>query len=724
MTTSNRYDASKAITAFFNESREMLDTMETCLLSLEKDKDDSECINALFRAVHSIKGSSGMFNFTQVENFTHKVENILDNVRKNVIGIEEELINVLLECRDYIIKILDLYEEDNSAVINAAFRAEGDSLLSKLTRYRGSSAPADVKQDDKKAVEQPLPPEANSSVSSKHWHVSLRYGKDVFRHGLDPQSFISYLGSIGNIIKIITIEDSIPSLNDIDPESCYLGFEIIVDGVTSKKEIEEVFEFVKDDCEIRILPPGSKIALYVKLISDLPETPMRIGEILVEIGCLTRRELDLALSLQEILRTDNVQPQIGDILVNEKMIHKPVLEAALEKQNIITKSEERKSKQLRIDSEKLDELINIVGELVITGANVRQITERYENSEIAQPVLTMSRLVENVRDRIMNIRMVKIGETFSRFERVVRDLSRESGKEVDLIVNGGETELDKSIIDKISDPIMHMIRNSLDHGIDKPDERVQKGKNRRGSLTLNAYHETGSIVIEVTDDGNGLNRDKIHKKALELGLIQKDQQIDDNELFLFIFNPGFSTAEKITNISGRGVGMDVVKKNIESLRGTVAIDSKEGTGVTTRIHLPLTLAIIDGFLVQVCGAYYVVPLNLVNEVFEVTRNELIQKEGANIINLRGEVLPFMRLRDFFEEPDEETVSENVVVVECARKKAGIVVDRLAGEFQTVIKPLGNLFSELQWVSGATILGSGEVAFILDVPRLIQGNVKM
>jgi two-component system, chemotaxis family, sensor kinase CheA len=403
------------------------------------------------------------------------------------------------------------------------------------------------------------------------------------------------------------------------------------------------------------------------------------------------------------------------------MIHKPVLDAALEKQKENTKAEERKSRSIRIDSEKLDELINIIGELVITGANVRQIAERIESEDIIQPVLTMSRLVEDVRDRIMNIRMVQIGETFKRFERVVHDMSRENGKEVDLIINGGDTELDKTIIEKINDPLMHLIRNSLDHGIGKPEERIKSGKSRRGSVSLNAYNETGNIVIEIKDDGNGLNREKIYKKAVESGLLQQNQHVDDLDLYQYIFQPGFSTAEKVTNISGRGVGMDVVKKNIESLRGTIVLESTEGVGMTTRIHLPLTLAIIDGFLVQVSDSYYVIPLDLVSEVFEVNKNDLKGKEGASIINLRGEVLPYMRLRDFFEDTAGETLTENVIVVEYARKKAGLVVDRLVGEFQTVIKSLGKLFMELQWVSGATILGNGEVAFILDVPRLIQSG---
>ena len=723
MGENKKYDTEKIIKTFFMESCEMLDAMESCLLSLEKNMIDSETLNALFRSVHSIKGSSGMFNFDEIESFTHRVETILDSVRKGNLVIDANLIGILLESKDYISILLDEYEKDNSAVIDETVKAVGAGLLEKMRNYgilaqtsAGSTAegiPADIGTD------------SSERVSSECWHISLRFGKEVLRRGLDPQSFISYLSEKGKIKYILTVDDELPPIEEMDPESCYLGVEIIFDSDMQRKDIVEVFEFMKDDCDIRILPPRSTIAEYVKLINELPETPMRIGEILIQTGSLTEKELKTALSIQVTELSKNEpgakekQSLIGEILIDEKIVHKPVLDAALEKQKDNIKIEEKKSKSIRIDAEKLDDLINIVGELVITSASVRQTAEQSGIPEIVQPVLTLSRLVEDVRDRVMNIRMVQIGDTFKRFERVVRDLSRERGKEADLVISGGDTELDKTIVEKINDPIMHLIRNSVDHGIGTPDERIKNGKSGRGTIKLNAYHETGSIVIEVRDDGKGLNREKIYNKAVELGMIQPNQSITDNELFQVIFEPGFSTAEKVTNVSGRGVGMDVVKKNIEFLRGTVVLESEEGVGTVTRIHLPLTLAIIDGFLVQVAGAYYVLPLDMVSEVFEVSREELKKKEGANIINLRNEVLPFMRLRDFFEIPDYETRVENVIVVDYARKKAGIVVDRLIGEFQTVIKSLGKLFTELKWVSGATILGTGEVALILDVPQLIQ-----
>ncbi len=714
MGSGEKYDMNKAVALFFTESREMLVNMEACLLALEKDPGDAESINSLFRAVHTIKGSSGMFSFSGIEKFTHVAENVLDAVRTGALAIDGGLIETLLECHDYIRALLDAYEDDPQATLDDARVDEGAELLARLTA-RAAGTPVEAVRLDP----------SDFRVESGFWHISLRFGESVFQNGLDPQSFIAYLGEMGRIVNIAVIDDRLPALEELDPERCHLGFEIVFDGAADKNEILEVFEFVKDDCDIRILPPRSAIDEYVRLIRELPETPLRVGDILRRVGSLTERELESALALQQDRPGQGPategQSLLGEIMVDEKMVHQPVLEAALEKQKDMQKAEERKSRSIRIDADKLDELINIVGELVITGANVRQLLEKHHDTAVLQAVTTMSRLIEDVRDRIMNVRMVQIGETFRRFERMVRDLSRETGKEIDLSISGGDTELDKTLVEKISDPLMHIIRNSIDHGIGMPDERVRAGKPRRGTIAINAFHETGSVVIEIRDDGSGLNRDRIRAKAVERGLIAPGQPITDEDLFPLVFEPGFSTAEAVTSISGRGVGMDVVKRNIESLRGTVVLESEAGVGMIVRVHLPLTLAIIDGFMVAVGDSYYIVPLDVVREVFEVSREELDANEGANIINLRGGVLPYMRLRDFFGERGEDPETECVVVVEYARRTAGIVVDRPIGEFQTVIKSLGRLFRDATWASGATILGSGEVALVLDVPRLIQSN---
>jgi len=723
-----------AVNVFFSESREMLDVVETCLLDLEKDSGNLESINALFRAVHTIKGSSGMFGFSEIEKFTHVVENLLDKVRKLEITITNDIIETLLLCRDYIDSLLGLYEIDQNMMLDESQKEYGTKLLMELSGYGvelplSSNAGKDLSGQDSQTIDAISKIDNSEKVANADWHISIRLNKEVFKNGLDPMSFISYLNELGTIENIIIADDNLPDFLQMDPESCYLGFEIIFNGAVDKHAIEEVFEFLRDDCRITILPPESSINDYVNLLSELPESPKRIGELLLRVGALTEKELNIALNIQsEITLTANdknisVKP-LGEIMVEEKMVDNAVISAALDKQRSYEKSNERKNKSIRIDAEKLDDLINLIGELVITGANVKQITEQYDNPQLSQSTVTMSRLVENIRDRIMNIRMVPIGDTFQRFERVVRDLCKDTGKDVRLIISGGDTELDKTLIEKISDPLMHLIRNSVDHGFDMPNVRKEKGKPGSGTIHLNAYQETGNIVIEIRDDGNGLNKEKIYEKAVRNGLLQQGERISDSDLYQLIFKPGFSTAEKITNISGRGVGMDVVKRNIELLRGTIILDSIENVGMTIKLYLPLTLAIIDGFLATVNESHFIIPLDMVREVFEVKSADLQKKEGMSILNLRGDVLPFLRLREYFNIPlnNSQDLNEYVVVVEYGQKRAGIVFDSLVGEFQTVIKSMGKLFSELKWISGATIMGSGAVAIILDVPMLLKKTI--
>jgi len=715
---------------YFIESRELLDLMEVSLLALEKDKDDEESINCIFRTVHTIKGNSGMFGLGRIGDFTHVLENLLVNIRNKTIGIISDMIGDLLECHDFIQMLLNHFESEEEYTLDNETEALFQELIIRINKYMPDTE-TDVKEAENIVkygfFDDEMPASGDKrTVSNDCWHISLRFGKNVFKDGLDPYSFISYLREKGEIQSIKTIYEDMPTGETMAADLCYLGFEMDFRSSISKKDIEDVFDFVSNDCDIRILPPNTCIANYIKLINELPEKPMKIGDMLREIGTLTDAELAYALEVQAdySLLKDKAPEEllVGNILIEEKMIQKNILDAALTKQELVKKREESNNKLIRIDAEKLDHLINLIGELVITGSNVKQITESDDKIGIAKAVTDMSKLIEEIRDSTMGIRMVPIGETFSRFERVVRDLSKERGKSIELKIIGGDTELDKTLIDKISDPLIHLIRNSIDHGIGTPEERIKKGKPSSGTITLNAYHETGSIVIEVSDDGDGLDKERILSKAIEQGLARPEQVYTDNELYQFIFQPGFSTAKVVSNISGRGVGMDVVKKNIESLRGNVYLESEKEKGTTVRIHLPLTLAIIDGFMVKLADSFYVLPLDMVTECTDIHKDELNSKEGGNYINLRGDVLPFMRMREFFRESGEEPDKPKVVVVEYSRKKFGLVVDDLVGEFQTVIKPMGRIFSKLQWLSGSTILGTGEVAYILDVHKLIQ-NVR-
>ena len=724
---------------FFSESGEMLEEMERCLLALEDNPSDAETMNALFRAVHTVKGSSGMFGFSDIMSFTHVAENLLDALRQGTLSFVPEMSGVLLAAHDHIQRLLAYAQEKPDEPLSPELRSEGASIIDGIRSFSESpeeagTPTAAAAAATAAAVLSPAGGSAGTDEVSgpaghphlketlnRYWHISLRPTRDLLRHGMDPYSFITYLKKFGVIRNLAVVSDPLPDIGSIEPEECYIGFEIDLDTNASKEEIAGAFEFMGDDCLVRILPPHSRMIDYVQMLRDLPDSPMKLGEILVRIGTLSRHELQEALSMQEPHEGEAAQPKpLGAIIAEQGMAHQTVITAALEKQKAqIAGPDSQQKKSLRIDADKLDHLINLVGELVISGANVRQLSGGRGMPDLEESVSQMTRLIEEVRNGALNVRMVQIGEIFSRYKRVVRDLSKEMGKEIELNVSGAETELDKTLIEKISDPIMHLVRNSVDHGITTPAEREAKGKPRGGNIRLNAYHETGSIVIEVRDDGEGLNRARIREKAVSAGLLAPDREIPDAELYQFIFEPGFSTASKVTSVSGRGVGMDVVKRNIKSLRGNIQIESVEGEGATFRIQLPLTLAIIDGFRVDVAGTSYVLPLDMVTECIEVSVKELVGKDGGNFLNLRGEVLPFLRMREFFREGINTSARENVVVVEFARHKAGLVVDSLLGEFQTVIKPLGRAYAQIPWLSGATILGSGEISFILDVPMLIQ-----
>jgi two-component system chemotaxis sensor kinase CheA len=714
MSSGKKLSYEDILNTFFAESREKLEDMEASLLELEKNADDQETLNAVFRAAHTIKGSAGMFGFEDIGNFSHALENLLADLRDRKLSFDHDLGSLLFECHDFMLKLVDFYDANRQGKIDKSMLEALIHLQLKMKSFqkKAASGAAESIAEGKKAPEEEQ--QIGMVVENMCWHISLRFGENTFRDGFDPQSFLSYLGSMGKIVNLRTVYDSLPPLAQYNAESCYLGFEIDFMGDVTRKKLEDVFEFVKDDCKVRILPPRSNISEYVDLINDLPESPMAIGKILVETGSLTSEEVDEALRLQSEKILHHEQKLLGEIFVDEKMVHKPVLDEALKKQMKVKKS-------MRIDTEKLDSLINLVGELVIATASIKQIADRLGSMDLEDSVSSLSMLTDNLRGSSMNLRMVQIGDSFKRFERAVHDLCNAQGKQVDLTLKGGETEVDKTLVEKIMDPLLHIVRNAIDHGIDVPNKRIAAGKPPRGKIAINAYSEAGSVVIEVSDDGNGLNKNRILRKAVELGLVNAEEgaKLSDSELFRFVFMPGFSTAEKVTDISGRGVGMDVVMRNIDSLRGTVSIKSTEGQGATVTLRLPLTLVIIDGFMVKSGEEVYLLPLDMVNECAEISIEEITKHENGNFMNLRGELVPFIRLRDFFSIPGKSNGKEFIVIAEYFGKKAGIVVDKPLGEMQIVVKPLGNMFKGIRWLSGATILGGGDPALILDIPRLIQ-----
>ncbi|PKM17984.1 MAG: chemotaxis protein CheA [Gammaproteobacteria bacterium HGW-Gammaproteobacteria-15] len=702
----------QALQTFIAEAYELLEDMEACLLQLENNPADLDAIGAIFRAAHTIKGSAGLFGLEPVVSFTHVVEDVLDRLRAGDIVISRELIALLLECGDHIHYLVDVVAVRSQQPDAAATEREA-GLRQRLQCYRQTSvSEAVTASPDISTVRQ------ENSNSFDLWHISVRFGTEVLRNGMDPLAFLRYLNSIGQIIRITTLADSMPDLSQMDAESCYLGFEIGYQSDASKATIADAFEFVRDDCQLHILPPHSKTEHYIELINNLPEQAALLGELLVASGALTLQELEDGLQ-QQVDTTLKPATPLGEILIEQRFVEPELVKAALEKQSQIQEHKSKESRFVRVQADKLDELISLVGELVIAGAGANLLAKACQDETLYEATSTVTALVEQIRDGALRLRMVPIGDTFNRFQRVVRDVSHELEKQIELQISGADTELDKTVVEKISDPLMHLLRNAMDHGIESPAARLAAGKSATGVLKLNAYHDSGSIVIEIADDGAGLNTERILQKARERGLVAATAQPSEQEIYNLIFEPGFSTANAITSLSGRGVGMDVVKRNITALRGTVDLSSAAGQGTKVRIRLPLTLAIIDGFLVGVGDASYVVPLDMVQECIELADDNKAAAEPRHYINLRGEVLPLVFLHQHFNTGGGQRRRQNVVVVKNADQKAGLVVDELQGEFQTVIKPLGKLFSNLRSISGSTILGNGKVALILDVPSLIQ-----
>jgi two-component system chemotaxis sensor kinase CheA len=710
------------LSVFSVEAREQLEAMEAGLMQLEQGDRDPETINAVFRAAHTIKGGAGVVEIHSVEKFTHVLENVLDRLRNGEIEVSGDMISALLAGCDHIGALLGVVQAGGMEP-DDELKAAGEAITESLRPFLGAAAAAASGKEVSASADANVQRDARDSATSDCWHISIRFGPDVLRNGMDPLAFLRFLLNLGEVAHITTLTDGLPEADEMDPESCYLGFEISFRSHASKDAIEKVFDFCRDDCELHILPPNSKVADFLHLIESLPEETMRLGEILVKSGALTQEELDAGLKTQAGAKAgadgSTPPPQLGDILIQQSTVQPELVEAAAAKQKVVSEKKAAESSLIRVHADKLDQLIDLVGELVIAGASANLLAKKSGEGTLMEATSVLSRLVESIRDSALQLRMVQIGETFNRFHRVARDVSKELGKDIELVINGAETELDKSVVEKIGDPLMHLVRNAMDHGIEPAAVRAAKGKPVKGRVELNAFHDSGSIVIEVVDDGGGLNKERIEAKALEKGIIQPGQSLSDAEIVNLIFEAGFSTVEKVTNLSGRGVGMDVVRKNITALRGTVHVETEPDAGSRFTIRLPLTLAIIDGFLTGVGKASYVIPLDMVVECIELAGTS----EERDYLNLRGEVLPFVRLRELFEAPGEAPARENVVVVQYAGKKAGIVVDQLLGEFQTVIKPLGTLFRHMRGIGGSTILGSGEVALILDVQALVSRCAK-
>lgn len=655
-------DTDRYIETFRQEASDLLVEIEECVLLIEKDPADTDTLNRLFRAMHTIKGSGSMFGFTRIAAFAHHLESTLDKVRAGKVPVSRSLIDMVLAARDQIALMLDGKPGD----VDVALQTRIIETLQALDPIGGSPAA-------------PAPEVALYPPRRMNYRIRFQPESRIFATGTDPAPLLDELREMGEC-RITALTQEMPALDEMDPESCYLSWEILLTTDACTNSIRDVFIFVEDVSRIDIEVLGSE-----ETLADSSPAAESIPNL-----------LQPAQSPEEDSRRK--QAEAG---------------------SSTERHDGTKGESVRVPAEKLDKLINLVGELVINQAQVAQVAARLKEPELDRPVEEVDRLTSELRDNVLNIRMMPIGVTFGRFRRLVRDLSKDMGKNVDLVTEGAETELDKAVIDRLADPLVHLIRNCVGHGIESPEERGRRGKPETGTIRLAAAHRGASVVISVEDDGGGLDLEAIRARAIERGIISPDHDLPDSAIYALIFLPAFSTATEVTSVSGRGVGMDVVKREAESLRGTVTASSVPGQGTRIELSLPLTLAIIDGLLVEVCGEHFVIPLSTIEECLELTKSLLVMGSNRNILQVRDEPVPFIRLREFFDLGEGRGSIEEAVVVNIDHSRVGIVVDRVIGDHQTVIKSLGAVYRKVEGISGATIMGDGHVALILDVAGIIS-----
>ncbi|MBK8164062.1 MAG: chemotaxis protein CheA [Gammaproteobacteria bacterium] len=667
---------------FFQESAEALDTMEQTLLQITDGTVDKEQIDTIFRVAHSIKGGSATFGFTGIATFTHTIETLLDLVRTGRIGITPAEMDLLLRSVDVMREMLSA-EQHKRPLDEKAVAELQDSVKAVIARASGE-APVPVSAAAQAAPKQePEPQQSVQHTAADRWQIDFRPGENLLARGNDPLRIFRELSRIGDI-SVRVDAGSLPPLAQLDPHRCYLNWHIELAGPKEKEALDQVFDWIGDDADIKITAPAT-----------LPTAALETA------------------SAPEPAVAQAAAPAPG------KAPEARVSQAEA------PKAAASESTSIRVSIEKIDELINTVGELVITQSVLSQLMVNMDgpqSEQLRNGLGHLERQMRALQESVMRVRMLPISFVFNRLPRMVRDLSQKLGKRIELKMTGEHTELDKTVLEKIGDPLVHLVRNSIDHGIESAEKRRAAGKPEAGTIHLNAYHKGGNIMVEVIDDGAGLNRERILAKARERGLIGPEEELSDDRIYNLIFQPGFSTAEKVTDVSGRGVGMDVVRRNIMELGGNVQIFSNTDHGSTVRIRLPLTLAILDGQLVRVGREVYVIPLVSIVETIQVRREQINSVAGgrAELLRLREECIPIIRLYQLFEVQSDTTDLDDglLTIVESDGQRMGIFVDELQAQQQVVIKSLETNFRQLTGISGATMLGDGRVALILDVPGLI------
>jgi len=693
--------ADQFVETFREEAYELLGSLEASLLELEAAPQDKELLSAVFRVMHTIKGSAAMFGLDRISAFAHEVESVLSALRDGKLPFSPSIIDYTLRSRDIILNML----ADMSASGGGPLPDDLVAFLSDFKADVGWGADSTEQKDGGGAAA--TADAGNETVGGipSTYHVTFKPGKEIFKRGVNPLSLIQEIERLGESVCIPNFDD-VSSLSSLNPEENSTCWEIYVTTAVPPEAIRDVFIFVEDVSEIRV-------ERLEDVVDEMGGKGKRLGEILVERGKLEPGKLDGLLKSQK---------RIGEILLEEKIVSPTDVMSALEEQKQLQRVNKAKVaavdvSTVRVKSEKLDALMALAGELVTIHARILQTSRQARNDELLSIVEQFGRLTDELRSNTMSIRMVPIGTTFTTFRRLVRDLSAELGKSVELVAEGGETELDKTVIEKLNDPLIHIIRNSLDHGIENPETRAARGKPPVGTIRLSASQAGASVHITIEDDGNGLNKAAIRAKAIAKGLVRADESLSDDEIHRLIFAPGFSTKEAVTAVSGRGVGMDVVNRQMELINGTVAIESREGEYTRIVLKIPLTLAIIEGLLVRIADEFFVVPLSVVEGCLEFAGTE--RRNANGIVLYHGDQLPYVNMREFFGIAGDRPAIEQVVVVSIKGQRVGLLLDQVIGGNQTVIKPLGKLYKRAEGVSSATILGDGSVALILDVERIVD-----
>ncbi|MDX9847618.1 MAG: chemotaxis protein CheA [Tenuifilaceae bacterium] len=664
---------------FIEEAVDLIDGLEKSLLELEENPEDESIVQKVFRVMHTLKGNSGMFGFDMIDSFTHEMETVYDLIRNKQLSVTREILDVTLAAVDHLKLLLN---EDNYS--DPEVQANHMSLLAKVSAIINEDSSI---AQNANVIEEIVETNGNQG---KTFYILFEPHKEIFNNGTNPLFLLDELYTLGEV-KVYAHLNRVPPLNEIDPLLCYTYWEALLYTQANVNDISDVFIFVEDESTIEI--------------QQLAEGNLLTDEVFVaKVNNLASIQKDIGVSTMQRLANEAQKHNVKSV--------------------VSTKSKERSTAKdttissIRVAADKLDLLMNLVSELVTTQARLSLFAEENAVPGLMPISENVQKLSRQLRDIAFSIVLIPIENMLTRFQRLVRDLSSELGKDVVFITEGAETELDKTIIESLADPLMHILRNSLDHGIEESSVRAKAGKPKQGIISLKAFYSGANVMIQISDDGAGINPDMITQKAIAKGIISPDRKLTKREVLDLVFLPGFSTAKKVTDVSGRGVGMDVVKRKIADIRGEVEIDSEVGFGTTITIKLPLTLSIIDGLLVKVDDTHFIIPLSVVDKIFAV-EHEKIAKTFNNVVVLDGKQVPFFYVRREFEHAESTEKYEQVIVVNFEEKSVGLVVDTVIGEYQAVLKPLGKHYKNQEMISGATILGDGTVALVMDTNKIIK-----